>query len=125
VVAAQKGFEIELGREHMRTTRIVGMPGVDDRGKCRMTTKVELRGLVGKALGQFHNDSNNRPGDPLSIETIVGMIEEIIGERLYDEAAEDIKNDMIRREKARQGVKRLSNSADIWALERWFDLDKD
>jgi hypothetical protein len=30
-----------------------------------------------------------------------------------------------RREKARQGVKRLSNSADIWALERWFDLDKD
>jgi hypothetical protein len=90
-----------------------------------MTTKVELRGLVGKALGRFHSDKSNRSGDPLPIDKIASIIEDVTGEKLYDGAVADIKNDMIRRESAGQGVKRLSNSGDVWALEPWFNPDKD
>jgi hypothetical protein len=80
----------------------------------------DLRTLVGKALGRFQKDTNNRTGDPISNEKIIGIIEDITGEKLPDGSLEEIREEVIRREKAGQGVKRLSTSADVWSLEPWF-----
>lgn len=88
-----------------------------------MASKAEIPTLVGRALKTFHTDPNNRPGDPLLIDEIGSIIESETGETLYDGAADDIKNEMIRRQSARQGVKRLSASAHTWALEPWFVPD--
>ena len=90
-----------------------------------MSTKAEIPTLVGKALRHFQNDQTNQPGDPLPIDGIGSIIEEITGETLYDGAAEDIRNEMLRRQAAGQGVKRLSTTAHVWSLEAWFLPDKD
>jgi hypothetical protein len=76
-------------------------------------------------LGVFQKDQNNRSGDPIPLEKIGSTIEEITGEKLYDGALADIKKDMLNRQKAGQGVKRLSTSGDVWSSEPWFAADND
>jgi hypothetical protein len=79
--------------------------------------------LVGKTLGGFQNDTNNRPRDPIANEKIGGIIEELTGKKLHDGALTEIREEMLRRQQVGQGVKRLSNSADVWSLEPWFVCD--
>jgi hypothetical protein len=87
-----------------------------------VNTKTDLPTLVGKALRRFHMDTNNRSGDPVRLERIGSIIEEITGEKLPDGSLTEIRKEMIRRQQAGQGVKRLSISADTWSLEpRSFD----
>jgi hypothetical protein len=88
-----------------------------------MPTKADIPQLVGRALRSFHTDKNNRPGDPLPVEKIASIIEDITGEKLYAGVSADIREEMLRRESAGQGVKRLSSSAHVWALETWFMPD--
>jgi hypothetical protein len=114
-----------IGREHIRNIRALwGCGGQRQRQNFEMTTKIDLSGLIDKALFLFDDDKSNRAGDPIIVQ-LVSIIEEITGEELYDGAVDDTKSDMIRRESVGQGVKRLSNSADVWALEPWFGSDKD
>jgi hypothetical protein len=82
--------------------------------------KTDLRTLVGKALGRFQKDTNNRMGDPIRNEKIADIIEDIAGEKLPDGSLREIRDEMVRRQAAGQGVKRLSNSAEVWSLEPWF-----
>jgi hypothetical protein len=76
--------------------------------------------LVERALGFFQNATTNRSLDSLSIHRIASIIEEISGEKLYDRAAEDIREDMLRRQREGQGVRRLSASGHVWGLEPGF-----
>ena len=85
-----------------------------------VNTKTDLRTLVGQALSRFQNDTNNRTGDPIRKEKIASIIEDITGEKLPDGSLKEIREEMIRRDEAGQGVKRLSASADVWSLEPWF-----
>jgi hypothetical protein len=95
------------------------------KGKSQVNTKTEIPTLVGKSLGIFQKDKNNLSGDPITKEKIGSIIEEITGKKLHDGALSDIKEDMLRRQKEGQGVKRLSNSADVWSLEPWFVADSE
>jgi hypothetical protein len=88
-----------------------------------VNTKTDLSKLVREALGRFQKDTNNRPGDPVTLEKIGSIIEEITGEKLPDKTLAEIKKDMFRRQRAGHGVKNLSNSGDVWSLERWFVSD--
>ena len=88
-----------------------------------MVRKAEISKLVGRALRSFHTVTNNRPGDPLPVEKIASIIQEITGEKLYDGVTADIRDEMRRRESAGQGVKRLSSSAHVWSLETGFVPD--
>jgi hypothetical protein len=85
-----------------------------------VNTKTDLSTLVGKALGRFQKYINNRTGDPIRNEKIGGIIEDITGEKLPDGSLTEIREEMLRRQQAGQGVKRLSTSADVWSLEPWF-----
>jgi DNA-binding transcriptional regulator/RsmH inhibitor MraZ len=88
-----------------------------DDGKLRSN---DIPGLVDKALGHFQKHTDARPGDPLPIDRIGSIIEEITGEKLYDGASADIRQDMLRRQREGQGVKRLSSSGQVWGLEPGF-----
>jgi len=64
-------------------------------------------------------------GDLIRNEKIAGIIEDITGEKLPDGSLTEIRDEMVRRQQAGQGVKRLSTSADVWSLEPWFVGDNE
>jgi hypothetical protein len=59
--------------------------------------RLDISTLVGKALAHFQKTTDNRPGDPLAIDRISSLIEEITGEKLYDGVSDDIRAEMLRR----------------------------
>jgi hypothetical protein len=85
-----------------------------------VNAKTDLPTLVGKALGRFQKDTNNRMGDPIQNEKIADIIEDITGEKLPDGCLTEIRDEMVRRQESGQGIKRLSNSAEVWSLEPWL-----
>jgi hypothetical protein len=90
-----------------------------------VTTKTHLSTLVGEALRRFRREPNHRPGDPVRIEQIGSVIEEITGERLPNGGLAEIKEDMRLRQAKGQGVRCLSTSAEVWSIEPWFDDDEE
>jgi hypothetical protein len=85
-----------LRRRRRRVETVIGR-GDKDGNKGRNSN------LVGRVLKTLHTDTNNRPGDPITIDRIVSLMESDTGEKLYDGAADDVKNEMRRRESAGNG----------------------
>jgi len=77
-----------------------------------MTTKAICR--IWSVTHSIPSKTNNRPGDVFSNEDIWRVIEKSSGEALYDGAAADIREEMIRRQRQGLGVEAATTTASAW-----------
>ncbi len=109
-------FHIWPSAEYDRFYRPAGNPKPAEELNDINAQSEKIRALVSKALAHFIQQSDTRPGDPLPIERIGAIIEELTGERLYEGALRDIRDDMLERQRNGQGVRALSTSGEVWSL---------